>query len=151
MMAAEVFHPLENALEKGLDHVEEMPWGPSVAISVALNTSAFQALSVLRESGGAARSSDDAEMIAMQKQLAETEGVFAELSSVISLCAAKRLVAEGKIRSDETVVAFLTSTGLKDPETTAAHLPPVPLIEPNLEAMSAALRETYGFEVAQRM
>lgn len=151
MAAAEVFHPLENALEKGLDHLEEMPWGPSVAISVALNTSAFQALSVLRESGGAARSSDDAEMIAMQKQLAETEGVFAELSSVISLCTAKRLVAEGMIQSDETVVAFLTSTGLKDPETTSAHLPPVPLIEPNLEAMSAALRETYGFEVAQRV
>ncbi len=147
MVAAEVFHPLQNALEKGLDHIEEMPWGPSVAISVGLNTSAYQALNVLRESGGTARSSDDQEMLAMQKQLAETEGVFAELSSVISLCTVKRLLAEDQIGSDETVVAFLTSTGLKDPETTAAHLRPIPLIAPNLQAMVAALRESYGFDV----
>ncbi len=104
---------------------------------------------MLRESGGAARSSNDHEMIAMQKQLAETEGVFAELSSVISLCTVKRLLAEGQIRPDETVVAFLTSTGLKDPETTAAHLQPVPLVEPNLESMVAMLKESYGFEVAK--
>jgi threonine synthase len=146
MVAAEVFRPLENALEKGLDQVEEMPWGPSVAISVGLNTSTFQALKVLRDSQGFARSSGDEETIAMQKQLAETEGIFAELSSVISLCATKRLVEEGKIGAEETVVAFLTSTGLKDPETTARHLPSIPLVDPDLVSVVTALRESYDFD-----
>ena len=59
MVAAEVFGPLENALAKNLDHVEEVPWGPTPAISVGLNTSAYQALAVLRESGGSARARRD--------------------------------------------------------------------------------------------
>src|SRR4029077_14184103 len=78
MDAAEVFRPLENALAKDLDHIEEMPWGPSPAISVGLYASAYQALHVLRESGGAARSPSTEEMLAMQRELAETEGIYAE-------------------------------------------------------------------------
>ena len=147
MVAAEVFGPLENALAKNLDHVEEVPWGPTPAISVGLNTSAYQALAVLRESGGSARSPSAEEMIAMQRELAETEGIYAEVSSVISLCVAKKLVDEGKIGDDDLVVAFLTSGGLKDPETTAKHLPAIPLIEPNLDALRSALEGTYGFAV----
>jgi len=145
MVAAEVFGPLENALAKDLDHVEEVPWGPTPAISVGLNTSAYQALAVLRESGGFARSPSSDEMIAMQRELAETEGIYTEVSSVISLCVAKKMVDEGKLGDDELVVAFLTSGGLKDPETTAKHLPQIPLIEPNLEALLGALEGTYAF------
>ena len=44
------------------------------------------------ESGGSARSPSAEEMIAMQRELAETEGIYAEVSSVISLCVAKKLV-----------------------------------------------------------
>ena len=43
--------------------------------------------------------------------------------------------------------AFLTSGGLKDPETTAKHLPAIPLIEPNLDALRSALDSSYGFNV----
>jgi threonine synthase len=145
MIAAEVFGPLENALAKGLDHLEEVPWGPTPAISVGLNTSAYQALAVLRESGGWARSPSEAEIVSMQRELAESEGIYAEMSSVISLCVARRMVEEGRIGSDDVVVAFLTSGGLKDPEATALHLPPIPLIEPNLEALRSALESSYGF------
>jgi threonine synthase len=145
MIAAEVFGPLENALAKGLDHLEEVPWGPTPAISVGLNTSAYQALAVLRESGGWARSPSEAEIVSMQRELAESEGIYAEMSSVISLCVARRMVEEGQIDSDDVVVAFLTSGGLKDPEATARHLPPIPLIEPNLEALRSALESSYGF------
>lgn len=145
MVAAEVFGPLENALAKNLDHVEEVPWGPTPAISVGLYTSAYQALHVLRESGGVARSPSTEQMLAMQRDLAENEGIYAEVSSVISLCVAKELVDEGRIQDDDMVVAFLTSGGLKDPETTAKQLPTIPLIEPNLDSLRTALETTYGF------
>jgi threonine synthase len=81
----------------------------------------------------------------MQRELAESEGIYAEVSSVISLCVAKKLVDEGKIRDDDLVVAFLTSSGLKDPETTAKYLPTIPLIEPNLESLRSALESSYDF------
>ena len=147
MHAAEVFGPLENALAKGLDHLQEVPWGPSPAISVGLYTSAYQALAVLRESGGGANSPSTEDMLAMQRELAQTEGIYSEVSSVISLCIAKRLADEGKVKDDEVVVAFLTSGGLKDPETTGKQLPQIPVIEPNLDSLTAALETTYGFRV----
>lgn len=148
MMAAEVFRPLQNALEKGLDHVEETPWGPTVAISVGLNTSAYQALHVLRQSGGAARSATDEEMIAMQKALAASEGIYAETSSVLSLAVVKKMLAEGLIDPEETVVAFLTASGLKDPETTSRHLPEIPLCQPDLDSLRQVLQQTYAFDIA---
>jgi threonine synthase len=147
MLAAEVFGPLENALEKDLDHVEEVPWGPTVGISVGLNTSALQGLNVLRESGGgAARASDD-EMLAMQRELAAAEGVYAEASSVLSLAAIKHFVEQGTMDPDQTVVAVLTSTGLKDPETTQKHLPEIQVAEPTLDGLTRFLRDVYDFEI----
>lgn len=147
MMAAEVFHPLENALAKGLDHVAETEWGPTVAISVGLNISAYQALHTLRQSGGAARSATDEEMIAMQQDLAACEGIYVEASSVLSLAVTKKMADEGLLDPDETLVAFLTSSGLKDPETTSKYLPEIPLCQPDLDSLRQVLRETYAFEM----
>jgi threonine synthase len=147
MLAAEVFGPLENALEKDLDHVEEVPWGPTVGISVGLNTSALQGLNVLRESGGAAARASDDEMLAMQRDLAAAEGIYAETSSVLSLAAIRHFVEQGTMDPDQTVVAVLTSSGLKDPETTLKHLPEIQVAEPTLDGLTRFLREVYGFEI----
>lgn len=147
MLAGEVFGPLENALAKNLDHVEETHRAPTVAISVGMHTSTYQALSVLRESNGAARSATDEEMVSMQKQLAADEGIYAEASSVLSLAVIPRMIEAGAIDPDETVVAFLTSTGLKDPEMTAEHLPEIPLIEPEVDQLVGLLRDAYDFDV----
>jgi len=145
MIAAEVFGPLESALARGLDHVEPVPYGPTVAVSSGTYTSTLQALRTVRESGGLARRVTDEDIIAMQRELAELEGIYAEMSSVTSLAVLKALAAEGAVDEGASVVAVLTSTGIKHPEVTAAYLPEVPLIEPTIEGMSEALHHTYGF------
>ena len=147
MLAAEVFGPLEHALEVGLDHVEEVPWGPTVGISVGLNTSALQGLNVLRESGGVAARANDDEMLAMQRELAACEGIYAETSSVLSLASIKHFVERGALDPSRTVVVVLTSSGLKDPETTQKHLPDIQVAEPTLDGLTTFLRDVYGFEV----
>ncbi len=147
MAAAEVLGPIENAIRKGLDHVEEVPYRQSVGISVGMYTSTYQALKTVLDSKGAARSASDEEMLTMQHALAANEGIYVECSSVLSVAVAAKLVQEGVIKERETVVCFLTAGGLKDPETTLKYLPDIPLIEPNLEAMAEALRTTYGVEV----
>jgi threonine synthase len=146
MLAAEVFGPLENALDKDLDHVEEVPWGPTVGISVGLNTSALQGLNVLRDSGGAAARASDDEMLTMQRELAGSEGIYAETSSVLSLAAIKHFVDKGELDPDRTVVAVLTSSGLKDPETTHKHLPEIQVAEPTLDGLMRFLRDVYAWE-----
>jgi threonine synthase len=147
MIAAEVFGPLENAMAKGLDHVPAVPWGPTVAISVGSYQSTYQALKVLQESNGVARCASDDEMIAMQKALAAKEGLYNEMSSVLSLAVIKKLVAERVIAEDEVVVALLTSAGIKDPEITAKYMPEIPLIKPDLESLREALQQKYGYSL----
>lgn len=147
MIAAEVFGPLQHALDKKLDDVEEVPWGPTVGISVGLNTSALQGLNVLREAGGLAARASDEEMMAMQRELAASEGIYAEASSVLSLAVVKRLLDEDRLDRDRTVVAVLTSSGLKDPETTQRHLPDIQVAEPTLEGLARFLQDVYGFAV----
>ncbi len=145
MIAAEVFGPLQNALEKGLDYVEPVSSGPTVAISVGSYVSTYQALKVLHESGGVARRASDEEMVAMQKALGGQEGIYAEMSSVLSLAVVKGLIDEGVISQDDTVVSLLTSAGIKDPEVTARFMPDIPLIEPNLDALREMLEQAYKF------
>ena len=145
MIAAEVFGPLKNALAKGLDHVEVVPGGSTVAFSVASDCSTYQALRVLRDSEGMAETASDDEIAEMQLQLAATEGIYAEAAGVLTLAVIKKLREMGKIDEHDIVVALVTSGGLKDPVATQRSLPSIPLVEPNLGALRKGLAEAYGY------
>ncbi len=127
MHAAEVYGPLEATLANGLDVVEAVEAGePTVAVSVGSTLSTFQALDVLQRTGGAARSASNEEMLRAQLDLGRLEGVWVETSSALSVAILPKLLAEGIIDPSQTVVAVLTSNGLKDPDVTAAALPSIP-------------------------
>lgn len=147
MVAAEVFGPLKNALAKGLDHVEQVPGGKTVAISTGGTNSTYQSLKTIRESNGTAETATDDEIMEMQKRLAMTEGIYAEASSVLTLAVIKKMREAGQIAPDEVVVALLTSSGLKDPEVSLQMFPPIPVSAPNKEALETVLREVYHFDV----
>jgi threonine synthase len=144
MIAAEVFGPLKRAVAAGLDHVEKVPGGPTVAISVGGTNSAYQSLRTVRESHGAAETASDDEIMEMQMLLARTEGIYAEASSVLGLAVVRRLAERGEIAPDEVVVALLTASGLKDPEVSQAHLPAIPAIEATLDDLQRGMRDHYG-------
>lgn len=149
MHAAEVYGPLEQALARKADTVEPVAAPePTVAVSVGSTLSTFQALDVLRRTGGAARSASNEEMLRAQRDLGALEGIWVETSSALSIAALPRLVADGAIDPDSVVVAVLTSHGLKDPETTAAGLPPIPDCSARFESALATLADTYGFTAA---
>jgi threonine synthase len=90
---------------------------------------------VLEETRGQTVFIPETEIIAMQLMLAATEGLYLEAASVVGLCALKQLDPA----SAERVVVVGTSSGLKDPATTAQFLPPIPQIEPTLAALDQAL------------
>ena len=58
-----------------------------------------------------------------------------------------KLAKEGKIAPGQKAVAVLTSTGLKDPATTREHLPAVPTINPTMDELRAALKDSYGVTI----
>jgi len=147
IFASEIWGSLTKAMEENAPVPGEVPDGPSVSFSIAVPCNTWQGLEPIRASGGEAVMSPDEDTMAMQLLLAKCEGVYAESSSVTSLVACKKLVEQGKLRPDEKVVAIVTSTGLKDPETTARYLADVPVIEPNYQSLSAALEKCYGKKV----
>jgi threonine synthase len=145
LAAAERFGPLAQALAKGLDRVPSVPTGSTVAISIDSDVSTIQALDGLRATHGTAVAVPEEAIIAAQLDAARVEGLFPEPSSACALAGARLLRERGWIGGDETVVAFITSMGLKDPGATRPHLPDPPFVEPTVEATLRALRDVYGF------
>ncbi len=147
MHAAEVFGPLEKALLEGTDVVAPIDThgASTVAVSVGSNMSTYQALNVLQRTGGVARTATNEQMLRAQRDLAELEGIWVETSSALSVAALPSMIESGAIDPDSRIVVVLTSTGLKDPETTAAELPPIPAVEADFESALAALANHYGY------
>lgn len=136
LLAAEPLGPYSALLGKGFRPGAVVGMRPSVAFSVASPYATFQGFSAI---SGAATASDE-EILASQLRLARDEGCYLEASAVLPLAVLDRLLATGAITRTDTVVLLGTSTGLKDIGATATGLPPVPVIEPTLDALDAALR-----------
>ena len=70
-------------------------------------------LDILRESGGAAIASSDTEILASILDYAKNEGIFLSPEGAAATAAYDRLVRDGELRPDQTVVLFNTGAGLK--------------------------------------
>jgi threonine synthase len=146
MVAGEVWGPLTKAMEAGLDEPAPVDAGPSLAISITGGRSTHQALHALLETDGRAVTLEDDELLDWQEELAHTEGIYAEPSSLASVAALARLRKQDRLRPNAIAVAVLTATGLKDPGV-GGTADAVPVIPPTLEDLERVLREEYEFEV----
>ncbi|MBD5149125.1 MAG: threonine synthase [Oscillibacter sp.] len=106
--------PLNRAIETGEDWrpMEENTLADSIAVGVPRN--ADKALMAIRESNGLVVNVSDAEIMAAQKLLGKTCGVFGEPAGVTGAAGLKKLCEQGKIPADATVVSVVTGNGLKD-------------------------------------
>ncbi len=136
LLAAETFGPHADALASGAEVAGPVPAGPSAAFSIASPVGTYQALAALRASNGRAVAvpEDDA-VLAAQADIGRSTGLYLEAASAIGLAALDRFAATGHVGSQDTVVLVATSTGLKDPASTATRLPDVPVVEPSLQAL----------------
>mgnify|MGYP001033327108 FL=1 len=106
--------PLNRAIQTGGDWrpMEENTLADSIAVGVPRN--ADKALMAIRESCGLAVNVSDQEIMAAQKLLGRTCGVFGEPAGVTGTAGLKKLCEQGKIPADATVVSVVTGSGLKD-------------------------------------
>lgn len=106
--------PLNRAIESGEDWrpMEENTLADSIAVGVPRN--ADKALMAIRESNGLVVNVSDGEIMAAQKLLGRTCGVFGEPAGVTGAAGLKKLCEQGKIPADATVVSVVTGNGLKD-------------------------------------
>ena len=106
--------PLNRAIETGepWHPMEENTLADSIAVGVPRN--ADKALMAIRESNGVTVNVSDEEIMAAQKLLGRTCGVFGEPAGATGAAGLKKLCEEGRIEPDATVVSVVTGNGLKD-------------------------------------
>ena len=106
--------PLNRAIEAGEPWrpMEENTLADSIAVGVPRN--ADKALLAIRESGGLVVNVSDQEILAAQKLLGRTCGVFGEPAGVAGTAGLKKLCQQGRIPPEATVVSVVTGNGLKD-------------------------------------
>lgn len=110
--------PITSAAKRGTPEVE--PQKPNtIARSLAIGNPAdgFFAVKTILESGGSGEDVTDAEIVEGIKMLAEAEGVFAETAGGVTVAVARKLIQQGKLNPNESIVLAITGSGLK---TTAA-------------------------------
>ena len=106
--------PLNRAIANNEDWypMEENTLADSIAVGVPRN--ADKALMAIRESNGIVVNVSDEEIMAAQKFLGRTCGVFGEPAGVTGTAGIKKLCQQGKLPKDAKIVAVVTGNGLKD-------------------------------------
>ena len=132
--------PISTAHKSGMDFFK--PVKPNtIAKSLAIGTPAdgFYALRVMKETGGGCDDATDDEIREGMKMLAECEGIFAETAGGVTVGVAKKLIASGKIPSNDSAVLCITGNGLKTLDAVVGHVGEMREIRPSLREFEALI------------
>src|SRR5690242_13622939 len=113
----------------------------TIAKSLAIGNPAdgYFALDAVRQTGGGFAAVTDDEVVDAIRLLARTEGIFAETAGGVTIATLAKLAADGTIRPDERVVAYVTGNGLKTIDAVSPYVGPTATIAPTLDAFNAAV------------
>lgn len=127
LVAAEAHGSLARALRDHADAVDAVePTYVTLAASVGASQSTYQALQALRATDGLAVTIGNDGLVALQEQVATSEGLLYELASVMPFAAARQLAAKGVIAPGDSVVCVATACGLKDTDKSTHDWPELP-------------------------
>ncbi|MFB0508752.1 MAG: threonine synthase [Thermodesulfobacteriota bacterium] len=125
--------PITTALKEGEDLIK--PQKPrTIAKSLAIGNPAdgYYSLKVMRESEGWGEDVSDAEIIQAMKLLAHTEGIFTETAGGVTVGVTQKLIQQGIIPRDESILICITGNGLKTQEAVMGEIGQPVVIEPNI-------------------
>ena len=130
--------PINRAVE------EKKPWYPmeentladSIAVGVPRNPD--KAINAIEESNGLVINVTDEEIMAAQKLLGMSCGVFGEPAGVTGTAGLKKACELGLIPKAATVVSIVTGNGLKDVDNAIKATKPPVVIKPDMAALMSA-------------
>jgi threonine synthase len=107
--------PVVKAFLSGSDRCEFWQDATTIAggIRVPLSLADRLILEILRESSGTAVAVGDDEILEAQVELGKQEGIYASPEGAATLAALIKLLANGFIQPEESVVLFITASGVK--------------------------------------
>lgn len=141
LVQAEGCQPIVRAFESGADEItpELKPKSIADSIRVGVPRAGRWVMKALKITDGVAIAVSDEEILRAITLLGSTTGVFAEPAAAASIAGLKKLRAEGKIARDDTVVALITGSGLKDVPAAMKAVEIPASIKPDLDVVKATL------------
>ena len=118
----------------------------TIAKSLAIGNPAdgYYARDAVFQSGGSAAIVTDDEIRDGIKLLAQTEGVFTETAGGVTVASAKKLIEQGKIQKNESVVLAITGNGLKTQEAIQNSVGAPTVIEANVGSFEEKVMGRYN-------
>ncbi|HID95142.1 MAG TPA: threonine synthase, partial [Candidatus Latescibacteria bacterium] len=132
--------PVVRAIKEKSDIIK--PVKPkTIAKSIAIGNPAdgYYAMDTVRKSGGWAEEVTDEEIVEGIKMLAETEGIFTETAGGVTVAVTRKLIEQGVIPRDESIVISITGNGLKTQEAVMEKIGEAIRIEPNMNSFEHKL------------
>ena len=113
--------------------------GTVAAIRIGRPASGHLALAARDESNGLIDAVSDAEIFEAYRDVVRLEGIFCEPASAASVAGVRKAARDGRLDPGATIVAVLTSLGLKDPDTGMRLMEPPLAAEPTVDGVRSAL------------
>jgi threonine synthase len=138
-------NPISATVKTGAGKVKPVRNPQTIAKSLAIGDPAdgYFASQLIRDTGGWSEDVDDDAIIDAMRLLAETEGIWTETAGGVTLAVAQKLIEQGRIDRDESIVICITGNGLKTQEPLLDRMPKPVVIKPTLENFEAVL-ETFS-------
>ena len=143
--------PVVRALETGDEYPE--PVKPNtIAKSIAIGNPAdgFQVLRAVRTTGGSGAMVTDEEILKGIQLLAETEGIFTEPAGGTTLACAMKLIENGSIPRDESIVICITGNGYKTAEVMTSRVKTPVQLGRALSEFDAFMADGRDFAVSKK-
>jgi threonine synthase len=120
----------------------------TIAKSIAIGNPAdgYYAAEACRKSGGWAEVATDDEIVDGISLLARTEGIWTETAGGVTVSVARKLINDGVIPRDESIVLCITGNGLKTQEAVAGKIGRTVPIAASLASLQEALAEIESVE-----
>ncbi|MGA8912963.1 MAG: threonine synthase [Nitrososphaeraceae archaeon] len=134
--------PVVSAFKRKSNDVIPVERPETIAKSLAIGDpgDGSYVLKRLRQYNGIAEEATDEEIIDGILRLAKTEGIFTEPAGGVSVAVLRKLIEDGEIDNDETVVCYITGNGLKSTEAIIDVLPKLKAVKPDVQLVSAMIR-----------
>jgi threonine synthase len=143
--------PVINALNDALEFPD--PVKPNtIARSIAIGNPAdgFQVLNAVRSSGGSGAMATDSEILDAVQLIARTEGIFTEPAGGTTVACAIKLIENGSIPRDESIVLCITGNGYKTAEVMTSRVKIPVQLGRGLSEFDAFMEGTGTFAVSEK-
>lgn len=134
--------PVVDAFKRKSNDVIPVERPETIAKSLAIGDpgDGLYVLKRLRQYNGIAEDATNEEIIDGILMLTKTEGIFTEPAGGVSIAVLRKLIEDGQIDNDETVVCYITGNGLKSTEAIMDVLPKLNTVKPDVKLVSAMIR-----------